>query len=176
MDILSDVNIKGELTLGGPLYVSDTSTNEYGEIMTNNGTFSIGYKYGDNYQWCISSINSGMQINSYSITLEGSLIEFKRKETSLFRSIVPHFNQITIPENCSKFFITNTSISIKDDSNIYKYFSYPLVMAYQCGKRVDIDVELSNAGRLSEIVYGLISPQAEQRELSVVYLFSNDPY
>lgn len=171
MDILSDVNIKGQTTLGGPLYVSN-STNYYGEIVMNGETLSIGGKNGEKYNWCISANFGSFEIDANSIILKSNGVYFESKKTGFSREIVPYFKQITIPENCSKFFITDTNISIEDESNIYKYFSYPIVMAYQCGKRVEIDVELANNERSTEIIYGSISPQAEQRELSVVYLFS----
>ena len=197
MDILSDVSIKGDLSLSGNINVN----NDFGFNYYSTKLRLIGcadHKYFD-----IGIGNSRYtRIYDNSVIFNQGFVEFPYQtrfgENATFKGDITYFpdfingivgkityhqimaesDMITVPANCSKFQIKRVAVETKTeftDDTISRFYSYPLVTAFNCGKKVELDLEISTDGtaakRFTEVVYGNVIPSTTDRDLFVTLLF-----
>lgn len=180
MDILSDVNVVGNLSVSGS--IGAPGQPNFLKIKHGITINSDGSEYGGEFlggvDFCKDNRFYGKTIFYNNPTRKDNHVPYsysRQLEISNFKAF-PETFLIRVPENCSKFLIKDYWIKMSDGTNFSissEFLIRPLVNSYSGDlgtNRVDMDVEISvtsEIGCYRESVLGVITPFSSVSNLFV---------
>ena len=181
MDILSDVNLVGNLKVNGFLNFGEDSLYH---ILLKNKPFVRFVNDNTVFENNVSvSRGTFSSVNFYDLCydvmfLKNPYISVSDSTPNVYRHrIVPEIHRISVPSGCTKFLIGNYHISGNFEEHPYSDFNtYPLVNAWSNGSKVELDLDIiqenvSTCG-LDENIIGTVSACSSDRVINVTMLAS----
>ena len=192
MDILSDVNLVGNLKVSKSLDVSNgLSVGGYfsgcNGRFKNNVEFSCGVRVVGQLTVEGVGLSFGSDYSQFGGVVKFSKtngVFFMRQSVSGRSTEIFHPTEvwINVPCGCESFLIhtyadigastvltsDNFSEFVNNDQNLI----HPLITAWSCGKKIDMDIEIvadcgSSSMRFNELIIGKINKQTQERNIFI---------
>lgn len=161
MDILSDVNISGNLKTSGSISI----LGQYGSYVT------IEADHDDVYIRCLKTVRlevicgltqcGGSPVNLYGDVFFKGVVDFS--EATLTGLPDSHCFTMNIPTNCTKFFISDFCFYINSPVPVYSYMKDGSIW-----KNIQLDVSFNEDDCSFKMVGSISTPFSEEKTLHFI--------